>query len=317
MIKTSMAVFLSVAVLSLGLVNCSDLTTSNQDKELNYTFNINGITYTAGDTLNSVGQLIKTNDSDDRIFYPIYVDSDDGKLTLLPMGHPSSNDYYQPYVLPEDLQIDSLWVTFKGIFLQIHPKVWLMEDPPFEILELSVDEPTDSSFATQHVEYYPLTVGNRWTYQQIEVGQHSIEVTSVCKVGVHVYYMMTQSALSTSMIMRWLVRAEDGRIYNRIEGQDYLFLDFTRSIGEQWQQGQSYAIITSRSETISTSNGLITNCIKIISNSELDKVELLYAPGIGKVYSSIIESSLIVIGGNVNLLSAVIDGQEILVFTEP
>ena len=90
-------------------------------------------------------------------------------------------------------------------------------------------------------------------------------------------------------------------------------LDFTRPVGEKWQEipYERYSFIASRSETISSSKGSIANCIKIVSESEFDKTEYLYAPGIGKTTSSMELKQGTVIGGNISLTFAIINGDTI------
>jgi hypothetical protein len=74
---------------------------------------------------------------------------------------------------------------------------------------------------------------------------------------------------------------------------------------------ERYAFIASRSETISSSKGSIANCIIIVSESELDKTESLYAPGIGEISSSMEFKEGAVIGGEISLTFAIINGDTI------
>jgi hypothetical protein len=160
---------------------------------------------------------------------------------------------------------------------------------------------------TPSSNYYPLHDGNQWRYRQLEMGYRTKSVTGQDTIDGNKYFVISNL---DSIPFTLLLREENGVVYRRIEGLDAVMLDFTRPIGEKWQviPYEQYAFIASRSETISSSKGPIANCIKIVSESELINMEYLYAPGIGKISSSMEFKRGAVIGGHMSLVFAIING---------
>lgn len=158
--------------------------------------------------------------------------------------------------------------------------------------------------------YYPLHEGNQWRYRQLEVGDHTIVVSRQETIDGKKYFVLSNSdTLSPTL----LLREENGVVYRRIEGLDAVMLDFNRPVGEKWQMlpYERYAFIASFNEVISSSKGPIADGIKIVSESDLDKTESLYAPGIGKIRSSMEFKQGAVIGGQISLTFAIINSDTI------
>ncbi len=158
--------------------------------------------------------------------------------------------------------------------------------------------------------YYPLQVGNEWHYYELESDSFTISVVSKKNIDGKTYFVKSLSESESSESNESLVREENGIVYKRIEGKEYLYLDFNRNIGEKWQQlpYELFSYIISKTDTVYTNIGMLVDCIRIVSESELDKSETLYAPGIGLVSSSLDFKKGYVIGGSYGLIWAVING---------
>lgn len=155
--------------------------------------------------------------------------------------------------------------------------------------------------------YYPLQLGNEWHYYALESDSSIFKVDSTSVINDQTYFVI--SSVLEPEIAGLLLREKDGIVYRVIEGQEYLYLDFTRNIGESWQE-LPYARtshIISKTDTVYTNNGMVVDCIKIISESSLDIIEQIYAPGIGLIHSNIELKDGIIIGGTIGLIWAVIN----------
>lgn len=168
--------------------------------------------------------------------------------------------------------------------------------------ELVFPEPNPNS-------YYPLQEGNQWVYQQIEVGYDTVSVEGERIIDGKKYFEVFKSDSENPPA---LYRVENGVIYKKFEGEDYIILDPSRPLGETWQCPYNMsAYIASHSDTVFSNNGPIFNCIKIIIDGELDITESVYAPGVGKVSSTTQFKLGAIIGGSIGLIYAIINGDTI------
>jgi hypothetical protein len=157
--------------------------------------------------------------------------------------------------------------------------------------------------------YFPLQVGNEWHYDRLESRPFIICITSKKNIAGMMYFERTSSENQFSETLREKNRV----IYRRIEGKEYAYMDFNRSIGEKWQESphQRYAYIASCNDTISVRAGTFVDCIRIVRESDLDKTETWYAPGVGMVASNVEAKKNIIICGSCQLNSAIITGKSI------
>lgn len=164
--------------------------------------------------------------------------------------------------------------------------------------------PTEPPSETQERGYFPLTVGNEWHYKAVEAQSWSVSVTSKVKANEKEYFVLTSGQV---------LRAKQGVIYRRVDDREYLYLDFTRSLGDEWEQSpyQRYAFVASRTDSVLTEAGHFENCAHIISDSDLDRSEEWYALGIGLVASHVQLKRGVVMDGYSQLYSAMIDGKGI------
>lgn len=148
--------------------------------------------------------------------------------------------------------------------------------------------------------YYPLQIGNEWHYTQLETGEVTRSIETTKHVNGKTYYVISQSDSKSS---NQLFREENDTIYRIIDDKEYAYLYLKREIGNKWQESpyERYAHIASRSDTVRTNLGMLTDCIRIISESKLDEIESLYAPGIGLVYSKMNAKDGADIGGGLSL----------------
>ena len=165
---------------------------------------------------------------------------------------------------------------------------------------LSCKHTSEPDLASLSDSYYPLHVGNEWHYTQVESDSVMRSIESTKYVNGKNYYVISQSDSETS---DQLFREENGIIYRIIEDKEYEYLCFNCEIGEKWQElpYERYARIVSRSDTVRTNVGILTDCIRIISESKRDEIESLYAPGIGLVSSKVKAKDSAVIGGGLSL----------------
>lgn len=185
----------------------------------------------------------------------------------------------------------------------------------YALLIISIDSCTGDQSTTPEENsslsnsYYPLQVGNQWVYHQIEVGYDTVSVEGERTINGKKYFEVFRS---NSPIPPSLYREENGVIYDRYEGNDYIILDPSRPLGEKWQRPYNRsAYIASHSDTVFSSIGPIFNCIKIIIDGELDITESVYAPGVGIVSANLQLKQGFVIGGTIVLKYAIVNGDSI------
>jgi hypothetical protein len=155
--------------------------------------------------------------------------------------------------------------------------------------------------------YYPLNVGNEWHYHRLESQPFTISITSKELIDGKTYFIKSSSKDQFSEVLR----EKNSVVYRRINGKEYLYLDFNRSIGSNWQElpYQRYAYIASRSETISLRDSTLVDCIKIVSESEMDISTTWYTPGIGMLACDVVaKKDVSIINGSCRLYSAIING---------
>ena len=165
-----------------------------------------------------------------------------------------------------------------------------------------------------NLSYFPLEVGNEWTYQRVGSGTWTNYISSKRTIGDKEYFVMSSKDIKDEPPIELLYREENNIIYRLIDNKEYVHLDFTRLIGDKWQKlpYERYIHIDSFNDEISVESGTFSNCIRIISESDLDYSEIWFAPGIGKVASKKDLKVGIIIGSPYSsLIHCIINGKQI------
>lgn len=104
-------------------------------------------------------------------------------------------------------------------------------------------ENTPTSPEKAGLGYFPMQVGNRWTYQA--AGDSSwtlqVEITGKTQIGLHSYFVFEESYSTSEQVYRRFFRpGGDGKIFINWEGQDRLYADFERSTSSAWPSFSEY-----------------------------------------------------------------------------
>lgn len=105
------------------------------------------------------------------------------------------------------------------------------------------DSPTSPENAG--LGYFPMQVGNRWTYQAGDARWTiDVEITGKTQIGLHSYFVFEERYSSSEQVYRRFFRAgSDAKVFINWEGQDRLYVDFERA---STRHGQASAIISGR-----------------------------------------------------------------------
>ena len=161
-------------------------------------------------------------------------------------------------------------------------------------------------------EYFPLQVGNRWTYSlQYPSGTYVLqyEIVDTRTIGSHEYFVSRRSFdLAVNQDSSYYRIDASGRIFTNREGEDALYIDFNRDVGESWESYSDYvARISKRDFEMNVPLGRFENCIEVFFDYPPaidDELWEVYSPGIGPVE---FRGQI----GSLQLVSAVVNGVEI------
>ena len=140
-------------------------------------------------------------------------------------------------------------------------------------------------------DYYPLQVGNEWHYYSPGAYHFYSDTTvfrvdSTKNVNGKIYFVInTFEPISNTHYAQLCYREEEGILYQLINDEDYVSIDFNSQVGETWQRlpYEIYSNIVSKEDSIYTNFGRIKDCIYILSESAIDSSYALYAPNIGQI----------------------------------
>jgi len=151
--------------------------------------------------------------------------------------------------------------------------------------------------------YYPLGFGYEWSYDQLEGSPYTTRIIEETEINGKTYFR-NENDYSDRM------RSESNKLYQLHGDEEFVVIDFNRPAGYVWEHP-----IYDRTNTILSKSALfdtISNCILIASESDIDYMELLYAPDIGLVNSYMEgRGDVIIISGNSRLISAIINEETI------
>ena len=141
------------------------------------------------------------------------------------------------------------------------------------------------------IDYYPLQIGNEWHYYSPFAYRFYSDTTvfrvdSTKNVNGKIYFVInTFEPISNTHYAQVCYREEEGILYQLINNEDYVSIDFNNQVGEIWQRSPYliYNKIVSKDDSINTNIGVIRNCFNILSESEIDSSFALYAPNIGQI----------------------------------
>ncbi|RMF68009.1 MAG: hypothetical protein D6743_04015 [Calditrichaeota bacterium] len=116
------------------------------------------------------------------------------------------------------------------------------------------------------IEFFPLQVGNQWTYelQHDSTFQMVVRIVDSTRIGSHLYFAFEQNYAMSSLADTTFYRTEgDTRVFvNRGEG-DKLYIDFGRPTGKSWPSENGVATIREKNGTRVVKAGEFTRTISI------------------------------------------------------
>ena len=153
--------------------------------------------------------------------------------------------------------------------------------------------------------YFPLELGNRWTYQSrflISVNTYTETVIEEKTYGQESYFVLDNFRLQTSVPLR----AEGQKVVTFVDGVKYLMYDFTADVGTGWNAPDPPMLmmgrmtLVSKTDSVLTPAGAFLNCFHFhhafSGNVYYDE---WFAPGVGivkknsRLLSGLIESVLV------------------------
>ena len=153
-------------------------------------------------------------------------------------------------------------------------------------------------------EYFPLQVGNRWTFKS-SFNNHIwiYEITDTKVFDEHVYFELVRTFTDGAKDTNYFRVAENNVVLIYKE-QDYIYIDFERPVGEEWNSyGENYGYIRERNISLQVDAGSFNDVIEVFmdNRSVSDVFEFnRFAPGVGLVESVRFRFTLTLINARVN-----------------
>lgn len=151
---------------------------------------------------------------------------------------------------------------------------------------------TDDSLAS----YYPLHVGNSWTY-----GSHTETIVDTQRIEGNLYFLFNDGTLKRM--------TEDNKIFVKHKETEYVWCDFGANVGDSWLtfDGCFEVTLDDKESTIEVPAGIFTNCYEFFYECcAIDcNQRQWYAPNVGCVATACFCPDIHL------LIHAVIDGVEI------
>lgn len=156
-------------------------------------------------------------------------------------------------------------------------------------------------------DYFPLAVGNRWTYESSEGTEAApaLETWEVTRQEeTNFVLQVKQPYVTTERIEELIAASTDGvsslsrtaEDHQTQETASQFFLKSPLTPGATWKNGTGRYAITAIDETVMVPAGTFTNCVEVTrwSTAGTATVISLYAPGVGMVQR---EERFQIIGG--------------------
>ncbi len=159
--------------------------------------------------------------------------------------------------------------------------------------------------------YFPMQVGNRWTYslQNSEQTVWNYEIVDKTRIGYYQYFVLKRHFIPGIHIDSVFYRAgSSDKIYRHWQGKDALYIDFSRSRGKKWDSfGEYRGVINKMNISKTVPAGTFHNCIEVFFDIPMaydDETWEVYAPQVGLLEMRGPK-------GSVQLKSAVVNGVSI------
>ncbi|UCE17330.1 MAG: dockerin type I repeat-containing protein [Gemmatimonadota bacterium] len=154
--------------------------------------------------------------------------------------------------------------------------------------------------------YYPLQVGNSWTFSDVEDFTETIVDTQ--RISQELYFEFDQARHFPGVLFRM---SEDRKLMMLTGGAEQVWLDFSAEVGDTWNVaipgGERWLVhLESTEDTVSVPAGTFTKCHCFwfeFEGADNDWVEW-YAPGVGPVKRTLLGFGVI----EYPLQRAIIDG---------
>ena len=150
---------------------------------------------------------------------------------------------------------------------------------------------TTLSIATQSdSSYYPLAVGNTWTFDG-NYYAHSEEISDTCRINGNLYFGWSMVPYESEY---WL-REDAGRIFclDPSDSTDFLLFDFNITVGDSIELVGGFEcswgtkiFMAGKNDTVITPAGTFYHCIHFRHLSpcmDAGMVETWFAPGVGRI----------------------------------
>jgi hypothetical protein len=154
-------------------------------------------------------------------------------------------------------------------------------------------------------EYFPLQVGNRWTFHSsFDNNSWIYEITDTIVFGEHVYFERVRTFSDGSKDTNYFRIDEDNVVLIYYEGADYIYIDFEKPVEEEWNSyGDFYGFIKQKNISTQVEAGSFNNVIEVfMDNRSISDVYEFnrFAPGVGLVESIRFRFSLTLSSARVN-----------------
>ena len=192
----------------------------------------------------------------------------------------------------------------------------------------AVDESVKSADTVQKPDYFPMHVGDTWTYVG-EYPQRGVDVRCIRRItGKRIIEGKEYFVFEVKYALRYklrdaekskrlpgkseiLLRREGNKIYELVRGKEELYIDLSAEVDAKWLYKDEYAALCKKNVSVTTPAGTFKDCLEfgyMIGCCDAGG-DIYLAPDVGMVaYASIW------IGGvakRCKLESAVIDGKKI------
>jgi hypothetical protein len=133
--------------------------------------------------------------------------------------------------------------------------------------------------------YYPLHVGNSWTFSNLEGLKETI--VDAQRISEELYFECDQFRYFPHVLLRM---SDDNKLMMLTGGAEQVWLDFSADVGDTWNvatqiEDRWLVHLESKEDTVSVPGGTFTNCYRFwfdFGCCDNDWVEW-YAPGVGPV----------------------------------
>jgi len=137
-------------------------------------------------------------------------------------------------------------------------------------------------------EFFPLQVGNRWEYiSSLDSSIWKYEITDTKVFNQHVYFERVLTFSDGTKETEYFRVTDSNVVLIYYEGEDYIYIDFNRAIGEEWNSYDDFfGFIRQRNITTTVEAGTFTNVTEVFmdNRSYADIFSFnRYSPGVGLI----------------------------------